>query len=327
MKPRRTHRPYRLVLTALLSTLLRCSTAQAQNSFEFGIIGHSFDATSDETVLRGALTESDADNLAFVVVNGIKSAREPCSDALYGARRELLQTAQNGVIVSLAASDWVNCRNKNGTVAIERLNRVRDLFFTDEFSFGATKLPLVRQSIMPQFRAYAENTRWEFGQVLFATINIPAGNNHFLQDGGRNSEFEDRLIANKEWLQRLFKLAAQKRLTGIVLFSDANTLAQPGQRPFLLHGQRDGYAETRLRINTLAAGFHGKVLLVHGENLPGESHGEIVWRHNLGSLGVASGWRKLRVDNHAGTNFTLSRQSPQTEPIDKNGNAADAPMQ
>ena len=280
--------------------------AQAQDRFEFGVIGHTFDANSDEAVLRQALAESDDDNLAFVVVNGIKAAGEPCTDTLYASRRRLLQEAQNGVIVSLAASDWVACHNHNGTVAIERLNRVRELFFADEFSFGASKIPLLRQALMPQFRDYAENARWEFGKVLFATINIPATNNHFLQDAGRNSEFEDRLIADKEWLQRLFKLAAQKKLAGIVLFCDANPLTLPGQRPFLLHGKRDGYAEIRQRIITLASGFHGKVLLVHGETLKGESSSDITWRHNLGSLGVASGWRKLAVDSHAGALFTLS---------------------
>jgi len=295
-----------VLVLLLLGTVLSLPAAMAQDSFQFGVIGHSFGANSDDAVLRRALADSDAANLAFVVVNGIKSSREPCTDTLYGERRELLEQAQNGVIVSLAASDWVGCRNKNGTVATERLNRVRELFFDDEFSFGATKLPLLRQSITPKFRSYAENARWEFGDVLFATINIPAANNHFLQDGGRNSEFEDRLIANKDWLQRLFKLAGQKKLSGIVLFCDGNPLAQASQRPFLSRTQRDGYAETRQRIIQLAAGFHGKVLLVHGENLKGESPTGITWHRNLGSLGVTSGWVKLKVDSHGSATFTLA---------------------
>ena len=159
---------------------------------------------------------------------------------------------------------------------------------------------------MPQFRAYAENARWEFGDILFATINIPVTNNHFVQEGGRNGEFEDRLIANKDWLQRLFKLAAQRRLPGIVLFCDGNPLAPPGQRPFLLHGQRDGFAEIRQRINQLAAAYHGKVLLVHGESLKSEaSTNGIIWHRNLGSLGVASAWVRLKVDNRSATLFSL----------------------
>ena len=300
----------KLLSLALLGAALCATPASwAQDSFHFGVIGHSFSGNPDEGVLRRALDESDADNLAFVVVNGIKSAAEPCTDALYSARRDLLKEAENGVIVSLAASDWVGCRNKNGSVAIERLNRVRDLFFPDEFSFGASKLPLFRQSVTPKFRSYTENARWEFGNVLFATVNLPAPNNHFLQGGGRNSEFEDRLIANKDWLQRVFTFATQKKLAGIVLFADGNPLAQPSQRPFLLRGQRDGFAETRQRITTLATTFKGKVLLVHGETLKDESNAGIIWRRNLGSIGVASGWSKVAVDSGNAALFTLDNQS------------------
>jgi len=292
-----------LTMTALLNPMV----SMAQSSFQFGVVGHSFASNADDAVLRRALADSDNENLAFLIVNGIKASGEPCSDSLYEERRDLLQTSQHGVVVAVAASDWVSCRNQSGNVAIERLNRLRELLFTDEFSLGATRIPLLRQSLMPQFRAYAENARWEFGDILFATINIPVTNNHFVQEGGRNGEFEDRLIANKDWLQRLFKLAAQRRLPGIVLFCDANPLAQPGQRPFLLRGQRDGFAEMRLRINQLAAGYHGKVLLVHGESLKSESSANgIVWHHNLGSLGVASGWVRLKVDNHSTALFALA---------------------
>ncbi|WP_034292206.1 hypothetical protein [Herbaspirillum sp. RV1423] len=300
------------VVALLSAALCAASATRAQDSFQFGVIGHSFAGSPDDSVLRKALDESDADNLAFVVVNGIKSASEPCSDALYSARRDLLKEAENGVIVSLAASDWVGCRNRNGSIAIERLNRMRDLFFPDEFSFGASKVPLFRQSVTPKFRSYTENARWEFGGVLFATVNIPAANNHFVQDGGRNSEFEDRLIANKDWLQRLFTFAAQKKLEGIVLFADGNPLAQPSQRPFLLRGQRDGFAEMRQRIVTLANGFRGKVLLVHGENLKSESNTGIVWRRNLGSIGVASGWSKFSVDSGNAALFTLVHSTGKT---------------
>lgn len=298
------------ITVLILAVLLTPKLGLAQTSFQFGVVGHAFANHADDAVLRRALTDSNDENLAFLVVNGIKASGEPCTDSLYEERRDLLQTAQHGVVVSLAASDWVNCRNQSGDVSIERINRLRELLFTDEFSLGEARIPLLRQSLMPQFRAYAENARWEFGNILFATINIPVTNNHFVQEGGRNGEFEDRLIANKDWLQRLFKLATQRRLPGIVLFCDGNPLAQSNQRPFLLHGQRDGFAEMRLRINQLAAGYHGKVLLIHGESLKSESSANgIVWHHNLGSLGVASGWLRLKVDNRSTALFSVAINS------------------
>lgn len=303
----------RLSSLTLALALLLASTAHAQEAFQFGVIGHSFVGTADDSQLRKAIRESDADNLAFVVVNGIKSASEPCSDALYGERRAVLDEAENGIVVSLAASDWVGCKTRNEkSAAIERLNRVRELFFQDEFSFGASKIPVLRQSITPKFRAYTENARWEVGSILFATINLPSGNNHFLPDGGRNSEFEDRLIANRDWLQRLFTFATSKKLKGIVLFCDANPLTLPHQRPFLFRGQRDGFSEIRQRLTTLTADFPGKVLLVHSESTPRtDTVKAINWKRNLGSVGVGPGWIKLAVRNNSSTLFTLAATTPR----------------
>ncbi len=80
------------------------------------------------------------------------------------------------------------------------MSNIRNLCFADEFSFNASKIPLIRQSTSPKFRSYAKNARWEIGNVVFTAINLPATNNHYLAEDGRNSEFEDRQIANCEWL-------------------------------------------------------------------------------------------------------------------------------
>ena len=277
--------------------------AQAAD-FSFGVIGQAFsnnksDPAAAENALRGALAESDADNLAFVVVNGIKTAAEPCTDQLYMQRRDILNAAQNGIIMSLAASDWVACRNKAGkSTAIERLNQIRELFYDGEMSFGASKLDLMRQSATPKFREYEENARWEFGEVLFATINLPADNNHYRSDGGRNSDYEDRLIATRDWLRHLFAIAKNKKLPGIVLFTDANPLLPPAQRTAELRGQRDGFSEVRQQLGALASKYPGRVLLVHGQRHTGVGAGgqNIVWTGNLGVLASDAGWSKISVD-------------------------------
>src|SRR5690606_20388482 len=124
-------------------------------------------------------------------------------------------------IVSITASDWAQCVNaKNRSIATERISRVRDVFFTDEFSLGDSKIPVSRQSAMPKFRMYAENMRWRINDVMFATINLPSNNNNYLNAAGRNNEFEDRQIANTDWLKRLFLTAKIGKMDGIVLFCD-----------------------------------------------------------------------------------------------------------
>jgi len=109
---------------------------------------------------------------------------------------------------------------------------LRDLFFSDEFSFGASKLPVIRQSVAVKFRSYGENARWEFGNILFATINLPADNNHYLPDAGRNSEFEDRAIANRDWLQRVFTFAARKKWKGLYCFAMATRFPSPARHSY-----------------------------------------------------------------------------------------------
>jgi hypothetical protein len=291
-------------LLALGVVAQACGAMAATGAYSFGVIAHPFRATGDETVLRDAIAETDADNLAFVVANGIKANTESCSDALYNARKSLLDSAGNGLVVSLAASDWTDCKDSNGKpAAIGRLTRLRELFFSDEMSMGATRIPLVRQSATAKFRSYGENARWEFGNVMFATINLPENNNHYLAAAGRNSEFEDRLVANRYWLNRVFTYAKLKKLRGIVLFCDANPMSRQNRSGL----KRDGFGEVRQQISALAAKFPGKVLLVHGHtgDAPGTSSG-IVWRNNIGVLETGSPWIKLRVNPSNPTLFAVA---------------------
>ncbi|TWC71304.1 hypothetical protein [Herbaspirillum sp. SJZ099] len=299
----------RLLLTALLAVAAAMPArpvSAAPQDFAFGMISHAFAGGGGEEALRQAIAETDADNLAFVVVNGIKSSAEPCDDALYGQRRDILSHAQNGVIVSLAASDWIACRDRaQRSDAIERLARVREQFYSGEFSFGASKLPLLRQSLTAKFRSYAENSRWEVGNVLFATVNLPAGNNHFLLDGGRNNEFEDRLIANRNWLQHLFAFAALKKSAAIVFFTDGNPFGSPPKRSFF-RTQRDGFAEMRRTFSDLAGKYRGRVLVVHGEAAKGKGPPHILWSGNLGSVGAGERWLKIVVDDHLPQLFAVA---------------------
>ena len=302
-----------LVLVSLACAPPRPALAQS-DEFSFGVIGHASGAAADQSALRDAIEQSDESNLAFVVVNGIKSAVEPCSDTLYLQRKAILEQAKNGLMLSLAASDWSECRNAGErSAAVERLNRLRDLFFVDEFSFGASKLPLVRQSNSAKFRNYGENTRWEIGVVMFATVNLPSNNNHYRSEAGRNNEFEDRLIANRDWLRRVFTFAARKKLAGIVLFCDGNPLDESGTPGRLkTAGRRDGFAETRQQIGLLAARYSGQVLVIHGQAESKPNSSNSIFRHkNLGQLGVAAGWVKVTVNSSFPGLFSATKVLPR----------------
>jgi hypothetical protein len=293
------------------SACLWGSPAVATDTFSFGVIAHPYRTMNDESGLREAVNESDADNLAFVVANGIKAGEEPCSDELYQRRKALLDSAKNGVIVSLAGSDWTACRHANGrSAAIGRLNRLRELFFTDEFSLGGSRLPLVRQSSTAKFRNYGENARWEVGGIVFATLNAPENNNHYLLDAGRNSEFEDRIIANREWLHRVFTYASLRKMDGVVLFSSGNPFAPVNRGP----AKQDGFAELRKQILAQAAKFKGKTLLIHGHGgMPKRTKPSIRWRGDFGVLEAGVPWTKVNIDPAEATLFIVSKQTSRTK--------------
>jgi hypothetical protein len=294
-----------LLLCAVLAHT--CLSAAEQTEFSFGVISHPLKSAPDDAVLRDAIEQTDSDNLAFVVANGIKAVDEPCTDNLYARRKALLHGAKNGLVVSLAASDWVECKNENGkSTAIGKLNHLRDLFFGDEFSIGATKIPVVRQSNTVKFRSFAENARWEIGDIMFATINLPGNNNHYVTDAGRNGEFEDRLVANRDWLHRLFTQTTRRKLEGIVLFCDGNPLSQSTSE-----NKRDGYAETRRQITNLAAKFPGKVLIVHRQADKHSPSNEIHWQDNLGQLDAGFGWVKLTVSPSHPVLFSVTGEPAQ----------------
>jgi len=292
------------------------SSAQTAREFQFSVIGHPLQHGRDEAALKRAIADASQSDSAFIVATGIKAANEPCSDKLYTQRHALLNESAQPMIVSLAGSDWSACINSSGrSNAIERLNRLRELFYVDGESLGARHLSVTRLSSNAKFRSYAENAHWEYGKVLFATINLPANNNHFRAEAGRNSEFEDRLVANRAWLHRLFTLAERQKMQGIVLFSDGDPGVTVEEGFSLLPSFRtrqDGFAEVRKQIRTLAEKYKGKVLLIDAQRgATGEA--AIQWRDNVGHLNMAADWAEVRVTPGATALFSIKGGSAEAQ--------------
>jgi hypothetical protein len=309
-----------ILAAAALGAHARTPKAPAP-SHQFGVIGHSFAASADDALLRQSLQDTSDPGLAFVVAIGIKHAGEPCSDAVYQARRDLFDDAARPLIVVPAASDWSECRTPNGrSAAAERLARVRELFFGEPNSLGQKKLALTRLSSTPKFRSFAENAQWEVGKVLYATVNLSSDNNHYRLDAGRNSEFEDRLVANRAWLHRLATQAQRKKFDAIVLFSEADIGILSSARAHA-NVRQDGFADVRRQVTAIAMKFGGKVLLVDSApTLPG-GEPAIAWRGNLGHVSLGEAAKEVRVTPGQPTLFTL-RNAAESAPEKQNGGQA-----
>jgi len=210
---------------------------------------------------------------SFIVFDGaLRRASESCTDEVFHTRRTLLDMSTLPVIVIPGDLDWVRCASSQAGSydPVERLDLVRQIFYDGAQSLGIQPMRVVRESEVGRFRPYRENMRWEIGGVLFVTLNVPGSNNHYLDAGGRNGEFEDRTIANAFWLDHAAEYAKRRKLKSIVVLIEGDpdfTRYERRERfAWLGFGRRqprDGYLEFKRALVELAHSFSGPVLLIH----------------------------------------------------------------
>ena len=258
--------------------------AGVRAGFAFAIVGSA--VADGDRAAANTLRAIDRSDARFVVhFDRSKPSNASCADAAIERRRTLLDASAKPAIPVTAAAEWADCGTA-GVDPLERLERLGDAFFANDESLGQTRLPWSRQSAMARFHRYRENVRWQVGNVLFATINLPDNNNNFRTGAGRNGEFEERLVANHAWVERTIRIARERRLAAIVIFVDAAPrFATPLKAPDTRIGERDGFYEWKLALRTYAPAYRGEVLLVQGRHADGVARGAVVDRPLLDAGG------------------------------------------
>ncbi len=248
----------------LLATWLM-SAAHA-GPLSFGLFGDTPYSHWERQHLPELIAEMDREDLAFVVHDGdIKSGSGKCSDAAFRDILGVFRNSAHPLIYVPGDNEWTDChrRSNGGYDPLERLAKLRQLFFADDHALGRRTLRLERQSSDPAHSAYRENVRWEAGGVLFVGLNVTGSNNNFqsAKASGPAAEFHERSAANHAWLAQAFALARERRLVGLLLVIQGN----PGFHAANAGRPATGYAEflEQLRDETLA--FPGQVVLVHGD--------------------------------------------------------------
>ena len=108
--------------------------------------------------------------------------------------------------------DWADCgRRKQVATTRSSGSTCCDKLFCRRYTrSGQTPFPLTRESEVARFRPFRENVRWQADGIVFVGLNAPSPNNHYLSAGGRNGEFEDRVIANTFWLEHAAEFAKRR---------------------------------------------------------------------------------------------------------------------
>ncbi len=246
----------RIGLAALLAAWL--TTAGAE-TWRFALIGDVPYSDYERAELPGMLAAIADRHVDFVAhIGDIKHGGDRCDDAVFEDRLQLFDTSRVPFVFVPGDNEWTDCwRKSNGAYdPVERLAKLRSLFWKNGQSLGREKIPLVRQSAeMP------EHARFRLGPVLFVSLNIPGSDNNWTREGEPSAEYRARNPQVLQWLREGFAIARRDGLAGMVILFQAD----PDFTDFALGNPPRSYRDflETLRQETLA--FPGQVLAVHGD--------------------------------------------------------------
>ena len=234
-------------------------------SFDFALIGDLPYDAEQEAKFPNIIKEINRSPLAFIVHDGdIKSGSTLCSDEMFGERKALFQQFEHPFILVPGDNEWTDChRQNNGSYdPIERLAKLREVFYQGNETLGKRSLTLTRQSDNSQYRQFRENVRWIYGDAMFAGLNIPGSNNNFGRSPEADAEYSQRNAANLAWMRESFALAKRNNNRGVMLIIQAN----PGFELEATNKDRTGYNDFLAALQTETLGFLKPVVLVHGDS-------------------------------------------------------------
>jgi hypothetical protein len=230
--------------------------ASSAEAFSFAIIGDAPYKESEEAPFARMLERIDREDIAFTIhVGDIGAGRGACTDAGYEKHLRQLQGSRRPLIYTPGDNEWVDCRGM-GFDPLERLAKLRDVFFADKYSLGRARLALdVQSDDTLGCGAYPENRAWTRSGIRFVTINVTGSNNNVGFDRASDAEARCRDQANKLWLARAVEASRDPQMRALVIAMQANPWRTTGR----------AFDETLAAIRAVARALPKPVLLVHGD--------------------------------------------------------------
>ncbi len=185
----------------------------SERAFSFAAIGDQQYGAEGERKWP-ALVESinkRSGELKFVVhVGDFKSGGSPCTDAVFQNRLDGFNQFKIPFIVTPGDNEWTDCHRTGGD-PVERLAKLRQMFFAGGESLGQKKRALTRE------KGYPENALWTEGGLVFATLHIVGSDNNYGQ-----AEYAARNNATLDWMRTAFALAKRNGFAGVVVALQAD---------------------------------------------------------------------------------------------------------
>lgn len=235
--------------------------------FAFAALGCEPYARAPDSVENFArlIAEINHVNPVFTVHLGdFKGSEEPCTDELFFRRRDEFNTFTGPLIYTPGDNEWTDSHYEKAghRDPLERLAKLREVFFAEERSLGQRPIALVTQRRDPKFAKFAENARWAYGGVVFATVHaVGSDNNDQPALPGAVAEFQERDAADAAWIHAAFAEARATAAVGVVLFCQADPFAAD----FGQEGVARGFGQFLKVIDEEARAWAKPVLLVHAD--------------------------------------------------------------
>lgn len=237
-------RPFLARTLGLLSTLpllSACATGSrgeapatgSGSGFAFGVVGDIPYSRAQEAEYARVIAEMNARELAFVAHVGDAmadprlyerlpdQARMPCTDENFAYVLGTLQSIRHPTVLTPGDNDWSDVVQfkKAKMDPLERLQKLRSMFYPKGRSLGQRTMGVDSQAQDPAYAKFVENLTWTVQGLRFATLHIVGSD-----DNSRTSaeEYRERQAANIAWLKRAFASAKAESSPGLVLITHAN---------------------------------------------------------------------------------------------------------
>lgn len=267
------------VLAALLAMLVVTSNVAAQNGrpgqvFDFALTGDQLYGAEGIANYPALAASIDAANVEFMVFGGdFKNGSTLCDDATFDDRLRRFMASAHPLVFLPGDNEWTDChRANNGSYdPLERLDRLRRMFYPVGRSLGRQTMALTNQSSVPGYEKFVENVRWTYGDVMFVGLNIQGSNNNLGRTAEMDLEYAERNAANLAWLHAGFDLARANGNIAIMLLFQANPMFPLNQDDIdRTLGLRDtgpsGFADFHRALEEETLSFGGRpVVLAHGD--------------------------------------------------------------
>jgi ribosomal protein L24E len=275
--------------------------------FDIALVGDSGYAAAQYPIFDRVVQDMNNHSLAFVVHDGdVKDPGPACTDALFAKVKESFNRSTAPFVYTPGDNEWMDCaKSGNPMDPVDRLNKLREMFFSTDQSRGVNTMPLTRQ------QGYPENARWTKEGVVFATINAPGPSDDLDYDNG--AEAGPRRVANLNWLREAFEQARATNAPAVMIIWQADPWQPKFRRTwdYLL----DDSSNPGPELKQLTKEFGKPVVLVHGDThvFRIDQGG---WSPTPDGTDMVGGWTDVpnftRVETYAGGSFSV--QYPQMHP-------------